>query len=56
MYEKHGETIKAQTFLDALQSDAVSVIFTNCTLEVIFGYMMLGGLISIFSNKLASRS
>ena len=26
------------------------------TLEVIFGYMMLGGLISIFSNKLASRS
>ena len=26
------------------------------TLEVIFGYLMLGGLISIFSNKLASRS
>lgn len=26
------------------------------TLEVIFGYMMLGGLISIFANKLASRS
>ena len=26
------------------------------TLEVIFGYVMLGGLISIFSNKLASRS
>ncbi len=25
-------------------------------LEVIFGYVMLGGLISIFSNKLASRS
>ena len=33
MYEKHGETIKAQTFLDALQSDAVSVTFTNCTIE-----------------------
>ena len=26
------------------------------TLEVIFGYLMLGGLISIFANKLASRS
>ena len=26
------------------------------TLEVIFGYVMLGGLISIFANKLASRS
>ncbi len=26
------------------------------TLEVIFGYIMLGGLISIFANKLASRS
>lgn len=33
MYEKHGETIKAQTFLDALQSDAASVTFTNCTIE-----------------------
>ena len=33
MYEKHGETIKAQTFLEALQSDAVSVTFTNCTIE-----------------------
>ncbi|MDE0635393.1 MAG: pentapeptide repeat-containing protein [Candidatus Poribacteria bacterium] len=26
------------------------------TIEVIFGYIMLGGLISIFANKLASRS
>ena len=26
------------------------------TLEVVFGYIMLGGLISIFANKLASRS
>ncbi len=26
------------------------------TMEVIFGYVMLGGLISIFANKLASRS
>ena len=26
------------------------------TMEVIFGYLMLGGLISIFANKLASRS
>ena len=33
MYEKHGETIKAETFLDALRSDAVSVTFTNCTIE-----------------------
>ena len=33
MYEKHGETIKAQTFLDALQGDAVSVTFTNCIIE-----------------------
>ena len=33
MYEKHGETINAQTFLDALQSDAVAVTFTNCTIE-----------------------
>ena len=33
MYEKHGETIKAQTFLDALQSDAGTVTFTNCTIE-----------------------
>ena len=33
MYEKHGETINAQTFLEALQSDAVSVTFTNCTIE-----------------------
>ena len=33
MYEKHGETITAQTFLDALQSDALVIIFTNCTIE-----------------------
>ena len=33
MYEKHGETIKAQTFLDALQGDAGTVTFTNCTIE-----------------------
>lgn len=33
MYEKHGETLNAQTFLDALQSDAAAVTFTNCTIE-----------------------
>ena len=33
MYEKHGEIITAQTFLDALQSDAVAITFTNCTIE-----------------------
>lgn len=33
MYEKHGETLNAQTFLDALQSDAAVVTFTNCTIE-----------------------
>ena len=43
MYEKHGETIKAQTFLDALQSDAVSVTFTNCTIE---------GVVDLFSTAL----
>lgn len=43
MYEKHGETIKAQTFLEALQSDAVSVTFTNCTIE---------GVVDLFSIEL----
>lgn len=43
MYEKHGETIKAQTFLGALQSDAVSVTFTNCTIE---------GVVDLFSIEL----
>ena len=33
MYEKHGETLNAQTFLDALQSDVAAVTFTNCTIE-----------------------
>ena len=41
MYEKHGETIKAQTFLDALQGDAGTVTFTNCTIEgVVDLYLM----------------
>ena len=43
MYEKHGETIKAQTFLGALQSDAGSVTFTNCTIE---------GVVDLFSIEL----
>ena len=43
MYEKHGETISARTFLEALQSDAVRVVFTNCTIE---------GVVDIFSTGL----
>jgi uncharacterized protein YjbI with pentapeptide repeats len=41
-------------FGDIVADNAAARFFV--TLEVIFGYMMLGGLISIFSNKLASRS
>ena len=41
-------------FGDVVASNACARFFV--TLEVIFGYVMLGGLISIFSNKLASRS
>ena len=43
MYEKHGETIKARVFLEALQSDAASITFTNCTIE---------GVVDIFSIEL----
>lgn len=43
MYEKHGETISAQTFLEVLQSDAARVVFTNCTIE---------GVVDIFSTGL----
>lgn len=41
-------------FGDVVADNATARILV--TLEVIFGYMMLGGLISIFANKLASRS
>ena len=41
-------------FGDVIADNACARFFV--TLEVIFGYVMLGGLISIFSNKLASRS
>ena len=43
MYEKHGETIKARVFLEALQSDATSIILTNCIIE---------GVVDIFSVEL----
>ena len=43
MYEKHGETINAQTFLDALQGDAGRVVLTNCVIE---------GVVDIFSTDL----
>ena len=43
MYEKHNEIIKARTFLEALQSDATSITFTNCTIE---------GVVDIFSVAL----
>ena len=41
-------------FGDVVADNTLARIFV--TLEVIFGYIMLGGLISIFANKLASRS
>ncbi len=41
-------------FGDVVADNATARLFV--TLEVIFGYLMLGGLISIFANKLASRS
>ena len=40
-------------FGDVVADNTLARIFV--TLEVIFGYIMLGGLISIFANKLASR-
>ena len=43
MYEKHGETIKARVFLEALQSDATSITLTNCIVE---------GVVDIFSVEL----
>ena len=41
MYEKHDETIKAHVFLEALQSDAASVTFTNCTIEGVVDLLFL---------------
>ena len=43
MYEKHNEIIKAQVFLEALQSDATSITFSNCIIE---------GIVDIFSIEL----
>ena len=43
MYEKHGETLKAKVFLEALQSDATTIILTNCIIE---------GVVDIFSVEL----
>ncbi|MDE0012308.1 MAG: potassium channel family protein [Candidatus Poribacteria bacterium] len=43
MYEKHGETISARTFLEALQGDAGRVVLTNCIIE---------GVVDIFSAGL----
>ena len=43
MYEKHNEIIKARVFLEALQSDAPSITFTNCIIE---------GIVDIFSVEL----
>ena len=43
MYEKHNEIIKAQVFLEALQSDAASITFTNCIIE---------GIVDLFSVEL----
>ena len=43
MYEKHGETISARTFLEALQGDAGRVVLTNCIIE---------GVVDIFSAEL----
>ncbi len=43
MYEKHGETISAQAFLEALQGDAGRVVLTNCVIE---------GVVDIFSTGL----
>ena len=41
-------------FGDVVADNAIARLLVM--LEVIFGYLMLGGLISIFANKLASRS
>ena len=41
-------------FGDVVADNAIARFLV--TMEVIFGYLMLGGLISIFANKLASRS
>lgn len=43
MYEKHGETMSARTFLEALQGDAGRVVLTNCIIE---------GVVDIFSAGL----
>ena len=43
MYEKHNEIIRAEVFLEALQSDATSITFSNCIIE---------GIVDIFSVEL----
>ena len=43
MYEKHGETIEAREFLEALQGDASHISLNNCTIE---------GVVDIFSTDL----
>ncbi len=43
MYEKHGEIISAQTFLEALQYEVGHVALTNCTIE---------GVVDMFSTEL----
>ena len=42
MYERHDETISAQVFLEALQSDAARVVFTNCTIEGVVDLFFTG--------------
>ena len=42
MYEKHGETISAQAFLEALQGDTGRVLLTNCTIEGVVDIFFAG--------------
>ena len=43
MYEKHGETINAREFLDALESDVTDITLTTCTIE---------GVVDLFSSDI----
>lgn len=43
MYEKHGETINAREFLDALESDVTDITLTSCTIE---------GVVDLFSSNI----
>ena len=43
MYEKHGETIDAREFLDALESDVTDITLTACTIE---------GVVDLFSSDI----